>query len=254
MNQLIEFSNKFLDDGRTENDLVDTINGLSDEQLRFLFERLFRTNTDASTPEEIRKDVLGLLSHFSEFQTAELVKILDTMSTGNLEDIDEGLFDAFKKSPEEKAEKIRQKNIKKNMKMATKEYAMKKKAEDKKAREEELARQERNSKLAYGFGLEESKSSFLDTLLGTDGYETRHASHSQAMKEIKRFVESKGYSLEETEMSEVAGWDGVLKLYEGNVNRFTASLYKDEILQKKALHAQIFGEGKEGYRLNIYIK
>ncbi len=85
-----------------------------------------------------------------------------------------------------------------------------------------------------------------------DEYQIYHRSYTSAVQEIENYAKKRGYELSEDEMFDSIG-SGPRKPQEGVTNKFTLTLYKNGNPQKKALHAQIYGRGTEGYELNQYI-
>jgi len=90
-------------------------------------------------------------------------------------------------------------------------------------------------------------------------YVIYHNSYSAATDEITKFVEKNGYTLDDETDSEDIGSQmfelvgrGPKKPTNGKTNKFHFKLYKNNKLQKKALHAQVYGdEGR--FELNMYI-
>jgi len=78
-----------------------------------------------------------------------------------------------------------------------------------------------------------------------------HKSYTSAVNAALEYAEKKGYTYDQEEVSSEIGL-GPKKPKEGDTNRFTISLKKDDKEQKKALHIQIYGM-KEKYELNCYI-
>ena len=96
-------------------------------------------------------------------------------------------------------------------------------------------------KVTYGYLIGESR---LD-------YQIYHNSYTSAIEELRKYAEANGYQLDDDEMFNTIG-SGPRKPSEGKTNKFTISLYKDGVQQRKALHAQIYGMGNK-YELNMYI-
>ena len=78
-----------------------------------------------------------------------------------------------------------------------------------------------------------------------------HKSYTSAVNAALEYAEKKGYTYDQEEVASEIGL-GPKKPKEGDTNRFTISLKKDDKEQKKALHIQIYGM-KEKYELNCYI-
>jgi len=90
-------------------------------------------------------------------------------------------------------------------------------------------------------------------------YQIYHSSYSGAVVEIEAFAKKKGYTLDDQSDKENIGDQmatkvgmGPKKPTKGRTNKFTFTLYKNNKVQKKALHAQVYGdEGR--FELNMYI-
>lgn len=100
---------------------------------------------------------------------------------------------------------------------------------------------------------------FKEMLEGKKDYVIYHNSYSSATDEITKFAAKNGYTLDDETDSEDIGSQmfdlvgrGPKKPSKGKTNRFDFKLYKNNKLQKKMLHAQIYGdEGR--FELNMYI-
>ena len=113
-------------------------------------------------------------------------------------------------------------------------------------------------------GLEESTANISNTISeaanrympkvqeSKDDYPVYHKSYTSAVQAIHDFAAQRGYELNDDEMFDMIG-SGPRKPQEGDTNRFNIPLYIDGKEQKKALHAQVYGRGQEGYELNMYI-
>lgn len=86
---------------------------------------------------------------------------------------------------------------------------------------------------------------------GIKNYDVYHRTYTSAIKTALNYAEKKGYVYDEDEVAEKIGF-GPRKPREGDTNRFSISLKKDDKLQKKSLHIQVYGM-KETYELNCYI-
>lgn len=93
-------------------------------------------------------------------------------------------------------------------------------------------------------------------------YELYHNSYSEAIQEVEKFTKDNGYTLDDLSIKDNKGDQlatevgmGPAKPSAGKTNRFSFSLYKNNKLQKQALHAQIYNRGYESkeYELNMYI-
>ena len=85
-----------------------------------------------------------------------------------------------------------------------------------------------------------------------------HSSYTAAVQEITRFGKVYGYTFDDESNSENIGSQmfntigmGPKKPDDGVTNSFSFDLYKKDKLQKKKLHAQVYGNGKT-YELNMY--
>ena len=100
---------------------------------------------------------------------------------------------------------------------------------------------------------------FKEIIEGKSDYTIYHKSYSAAVDEIKKFAKKNGYTLDDESDSENVGsqmfnvvGSGPKKPKEGKTNKFSFELYKNNKLQKKMLHAQIYGT-KNQFELNMYI-
>ena len=84
-----------------------------------------------------------------------------------------------------------------------------------------------------------------------DNDDIYHKTYTSAINAGLEYAEKKGYTYDQDEVASEIGM-GPKKPKEGDTNRFTISLKKDDKEQKKALHIQIYGI-KEKYELNCYI-
>ena len=82
-------------------------------------------------------------------------------------------------------------------------------------------------------------------------YDDYHKTYTSAINTALDYAEKRGYTYDEEEVAREIGM-GPRKPSEGNTNRFTISLKKNEKEQKKSLHIQVYGM-KENYELNCYI-
>ena len=83
-------------------------------------------------------------------------------------------------------------------------------------------------------------------------YNINHKSLSSAVEEALDYAVKNGYQVNDDDV-----WDnistGPKKPSDGETNKYTIRLEKNGKEQKKALHFQVYGKGKEGYELNCYI-
>jgi hypothetical protein len=82
-------------------------------------------------------------------------------------------------------------------------------------------------------------------------YEVYHETYAGAIADVLAYAEAKGYTYDPEETSTKIGM-GPRKPDEGKTNRFTITLFKDGVEQKKALHIQVYGN-RTNYELNAYI-
>jgi hypothetical protein len=94
---------------------------------------------------------------------------------------------------------------------------------------------------------------------GKSDYVVYHNTYSSAADEMERFVKKNGYTLDDESDPENIGsqmYDeigrGPKKPTNGKTNKFDLKLYKGNKLQKKMLHAQVYGDGGR-FELNMYI-
>jgi hypothetical protein len=78
-----------------------------------------------------------------------------------------------------------------------------------------------------------------------------HKTYTSAINTALEYAEKKGYTYDRDEVAREIGM-GPRKPKDGDTNRFTISLKKDDKEQKKSLHIQVYGM-KETYELNCYI-
>jgi hypothetical protein len=81
--------------------------------------------------------------------------------------------------------------------------------------------------------------------------EVYHRTYTSAINTALEYAERKGFTYDRDEVAREIGM-GPRKPKEGDTNRFTISLKKDDKEQKKSLHIQVYGM-KETYELNCYI-
>lgn len=94
---------------------------------------------------------------------------------------------------------------------------------------------------------------FLAEARGT--YEVYHDSLSGAVEEMENYVTKSGYELDKEEMFDVVGM-GPKKPSGGQTNRYTATLYKNGKVQRKAVHFQVYNREtkRNTFELNVYIR
>jgi hypothetical protein len=78
-----------------------------------------------------------------------------------------------------------------------------------------------------------------------------HKTYTSAINTALEYAEKRGYTYDKEEVAREIGM-GPRKPKDGDTNRFTISLKKDDKEQKKSLHIQVYGM-KETYELNCYI-
>jgi hypothetical protein len=78
-----------------------------------------------------------------------------------------------------------------------------------------------------------------------------HKTYTSAINTALEYAEKRGYTYDKEEVAREIGM-GPRKPKNGDTNRFTISLKKDDKEQKKSLHIQVYGM-KETYELNCYI-
>jgi hypothetical protein len=82
-------------------------------------------------------------------------------------------------------------------------------------------------------------------------YEVYHDSYTSAINAAKAYAEKKGYTINDDDSFRKIGM-GPKKPSEGKTNKFSIELSKDDKVQKKQLHIQVYGM-KTKYELNCYI-
>ena len=90
----------------------------------------------------------------------------------------------------------------------------------------------------------------------SSGYELYHDTYTSAIQEVKRWVNTKGYDLDDEQMTDEIGL-GPGKPKSGKTVRHTLDLYKNgkKVKEKNKLHVQIYnrGQNRNSYELNAYI-
>ena len=88
-----------------------------------------------------------------------------------------------------------------------------------------------------------------------DEYTLYHNSLTSAVQEIERYVQRKGYTLDDEEMAQEVGL-GPRRPSKGKTNKYHISLYKHGKEQRKVLHFQVYNRGTSDntYELNAYIR
>lgn len=86
---------------------------------------------------------------------------------------------------------------------------------------------------------------------GKSDYKIYHLQYSDAVTEILNFIKKNGYEHSEDDVFNSIT-SGPRRPKDGVTNRITLDLYKNEKLQRKKLHAQVYGMGKK-FELNMYI-
>ena len=90
-------------------------------------------------------------------------------------------------------------------------------------------------------------------------YTIYHKSYTSATDQIDAFAKKNGYSLDDetdpedkgSQMFDLIG-TGPKKPTNGKTNKFSFKLYKGDKLQRKGLHAQVYGD-ENRFELNMYI-
>jgi hypothetical protein len=102
--------------------------------------------------------------------------------------------------------------------------------------------------------LNESQKNVLEmykTNVSKKNYETYHNTYTSAINTALEYAERNGYTYNADETAQKIGF-GPKKPDEGVTNRFTITLFKNGIEQKKALQIQVYGM-RDKYELNCYI-
>jgi hypothetical protein len=89
------------------------------------------------------------------------------------------------------------------------------------------------------------------TEIKNNNFETYHKTYTSAINDALDYAEKKGYTYDNDEVFTKIAM-GPKKPKEGDTNRFSISLKKDDKEQKKSLNIQVYGM-KETYELNCYI-
>lgn len=87
-----------------------------------------------------------------------------------------------------------------------------------------------------------------------DEYTLYHDSLTSAVQEIERYVQRKGYTLDEDEMAQEVAL-GPRKPSKGKTNKYNINLYKHGKEQRKALHFKVYNRGTHDnkYELTAHI-
>ena len=87
-----------------------------------------------------------------------------------------------------------------------------------------------------------------------DNYSIYHSSFTSAIKAALKYVKERGYEYDEHEVENKVGY-GSPKPNPGKTNKYSISLKKSNVIQKKNLNIQIFNMGTKNtpYELNCYI-
>ncbi len=102
--------------------------------------------------------------------------------------------------------------------------------------------------------LNESQKNVLEmyrTGVSNKKYEIYHDSYTSAINAALDYAERNGFTYSDEETAQEIGL-GPKKPSEGSTNRFTITLFKDGVEQKKALQIQVYNTGNK-YELNCYI-
>ena len=85
-------------------------------------------------------------------------------------------------------------------------------------------------------------------------YQLYHDTYTAAVYEFERYMESKGFKLDDEEMATKIGF-GPRKPSKGKTNSFSIYLYKKGKQQRKMGHFQVYNRGTNGneYELNAYV-
>jgi len=93
---------------------------------------------------------------------------------------------------------------------------------------------------------------------GKKDYEIKHSSYTSAVQEAEDYAVKNGYEVDKEQMAQDIGL-GTRRPKKGKTTRFTIDLLKNGKMQKKKLHAQVYGQDHEQsnnpnlYELNMYI-
>lgn len=96
------------------------------------------------------------------------------------------------------------------------------------------------------------KMKLRDLLEGKSDYTIHHKSYTKAIDEILDFIKKNGYEVTEDEINTKITTSYPGRPSEGKTTKLTLELMKGEKVQRKALHAQVYGM-KTQYELNMYI-
>jgi len=81
-------------------------------------------------------------------------------------------------------------------------------------------------------------------------YEVYHRSYTDAINEIRKFVDKNGYEVDDDDMFRIVG-SGPRKPSEGKTNQFSIPLYKNDEPAMKKVEVQVYNTGSS-YELNLY--
>lgn len=87
-------------------------------------------------------------------------------------------------------------------------------------------------------------------VLESNDYEVYHKSYTDAIQEIRRYIEKNGYSVDEDDMFRIVG-SGPRKPSEGKTNQLSIPLYKNGKPAMRKVEVQVYGMGNR-YELNMY--
>ena len=90
-------------------------------------------------------------------------------------------------------------------------------------------------------------------LLTQSSYNIYHKSLTSAVDQMQKFIAKNNLHADKQQMANDIGL-GPSKPSQGKTNKYHIDLYdKSDKLQKKKLHAQVYGMGNGSYQLNMYI-
>ena len=103
-----------------------------------------------------------------------------------------------------------------------------------------------NNKFAQGI-----IKAFSESKINEAKYDVYHDSYTSAINAAKEYAEKQGYTINDDDSFRKIGM-GPKKPSEGKTNKFSIELSKDDKVQRKQLHIQVYGM-RTKYELNCYI-
>jgi hypothetical protein len=93
---------------------------------------------------------------------------------------------------------------------------------------------------------------FKDILNESSQYQVYHNSYTSAINTALDYVESRGYTYDETDTHSIIGL-GPKKPSPGKTNRLTIPIYKNGKEHRAGFHIQVYRMDSSRYELNCYV-